>query len=126
VPEWAVSITVALIPGLAAVLASVATLRKVRSENETNLAQAASAAREAATKEWAALTESQREAMAEYRARLVEVTNRLREVEAQLLCAQREIAVLGEKVRELEDERLRLSAERDALRQKIAEVEAGK
>ena len=86
--------------------------------------------RAAALREWESLTQSQRATLEEYRTRLQVVTDRVTELERQLIEARHTIDVLerqgdeqARKIVLLEQERALWEAERTALRDRIAELE---
>lgn len=129
-PEWALAISIAIIGAISGALPGFAALRKARTQYEATIRDSELAARAAALREWESLTQSQRATLEEYRTRLQVVTDRVTELERQLIEARHTIDVLerqsdeqARKIVLLEQERALWEAERTALRDRIAELE---
>ena len=129
-PEWSVSIIIAFIGAIAGALPGVAALRKARTEHEVTIRDSERAARDSATREWESLTQSQRTTLEEYRSRLQTVTDRVNDLERQLIAARDTIQELEDrsqiqdaKIYRLQQERAEWVKERELLRARIAELE---
>ena len=137
-PEWSVAILIAIIGAISGAAPGFAALRKARLEHEATIRDSELAARQATTKEWESLTQSQRATLEEYRCRLVAVTDRVNELERELREARNTIQALedrsqeqaqtmreqAQKIVQMEQERQQWEIERVTLRAKIAELEA--
>jgi chromosome segregation ATPase len=137
-PEWTVAIVIAVIGAISGAIPGFAALHKARLEHEATIRDSELAARQVTTKEWESLTQSQRATLEEYRTRLQTVTERMNDLECQLIAARGTIQTLEDRAQEqaammqeqaqkilrLEQERAQWGRERTALQARITELEA--